>query len=159
MVGLVVDNSGIGPERPAGGPDGSGLEDPNLQHRADLDPRNQSQYRVDFGGFGRGRINSITIPAPIRSRISCPICKPPPSARTARLTDLGGQASISYVARHPYHQGGSPVYDEILTENDSFGIVDPTFNPVCLDADGSPNTNPLLINPRNCTGPCSPTRL
>ena len=28
--------------------------------------------------------------------------------------------------------------DTILTEKDTFGIVDPTFNAVCLNADGSP---------------------
>ena len=39
-----------------------------------------------------------------------------------------------------------------LTENDSFGIVDPTFNAVCLNADGSPNTDPTLTDPANCTG-------
>jgi hypothetical protein len=73
-----------------------------------------------------------------------------------RLTDLGGQASLSYV--HGIHniKVGIQWYDDILTESDSFGIVDPTFNPVCLNADGSPNTNPLLMNPANCTGLATP---
>ena len=42
--------------------------------------------------------------------------------------------------------------DTILTENDSFGIVDPTANAVCLNADGSPDLNPSLTNPAGCTG-------
>jgi TonB dependent receptor len=42
--------------------------------------------------------------------------------------------------------------DTILTEKDSFGIVDPTFNPVCFNADGSPNTDPTLMNPSDCGG-------
>jgi Carboxypeptidase regulatory-like domain/TonB-dependent Receptor Plug Domain len=69
-----------------------------------------------------------------------------------RLTALGGQANVSY--SHGIHniKIGVQWYDEILTEQNSFGIVDPTFNPVCLNADGSPNTNPSLTNPAGCTG-------
>ncbi len=43
-----------------------------------------------------------------------------------------------------------------LTERDSFGIVDPTFNAVCLGADGNPNYNPTLTDPANCTGQLQP---
>ena len=46
--------------------------------------------------------------------------------------------------------------DTILTEQDAFGVVDPTFNPVCLNADGSSNTNPSLMDPNNCTGMLQP---
>ena len=45
---------------------------------------------------------------------------------------------------------GATYQDTILTEKDTFGIVDPTFNPVCLNADGSPNLDPTLMNPANC---------
>jgi len=73
-----------------------------------------------------------------------------------RLTDLGGQGSISYV--HGIHtvRAGIQWYDEILTEQDTFGIVNPTFNPVCFNADGSATTNPLLTNISNCTGALTP---
>ena len=40
----------------------------------------------------------------------------------------------------------------LLTEDDSFGIVDPTFNAVCLNADGSMNTNPGLTDPGELHG-------
>ena len=39
-----------------------------------------------------------------------------------------------------------------LTENDNFGIVDPTVNAVCLNADGSFDTNPALTDPGACGG-------
>ena len=39
-----------------------------------------------------------------------------------------------------------------LTERDSLGIVDPTYNPVCLNADGSPYTGPSITNPAACKG-------
>ena len=48
-------------------------------------------------------------------------------------------------------------YDHtFLTEKDAFGIVDPTLNPVCLNADGSPFTDPSLTNPAGCTGLLQP---
>jgi hypothetical protein len=70
-----------------------------------------------------------------------------------RLTNLGGQASISY--NHGIHniKAGVQWYDDILTEQDTFGIVDPTFNPVCLNSNGSAFTGAGLTNPNNCTGP------
>jgi hypothetical protein len=73
-----------------------------------------------------------------------------------RLTDLGGQFSLTY--NHGIHNFsfGLQWYDEILTEADTFGIVNPTFNAVCLNADGSANTNPFLMNPSNCTGALTP---
>ncbi len=70
-----------------------------------------------------------------------------------RLTNLGLHASSLVRERHSQHQGGSQrIRTHILTENDSFGIVDPTANAVCLNADGSPDLNPLLTNPAGCTG-------
>ncbi len=72
------------------------------------------------------------------------------------LTNLGARANISYVKGIHNIKAGITYEDTILTEKDSFGIVDPTFNPVCFNADGSPNTNPSLTNPNNCTGTLSP---
>ena len=46
--------------------------------------------------------------------------------------------------------------DTILGEKDTLGIVDPTLNAVCLNADGSPDTNPHLTNPASCTGVLTP---
>jgi hypothetical protein len=47
---------------------------------------------------------------------------------------------------------GATYQHTFLREADTFGIVDPTFNPVCLNADGSADTNPSVINPSQCTG-------
>jgi len=73
-----------------------------------------------------------------------------------RLTDLGGQFSLTY--NHGIHNFtfGTQWYDEILSEADTFGVVNPTFNAVCLNADGSANTNPLLMDPNNCGGTLTP---
>ena len=43
-----------------------------------------------------------------------------------------------------------------MTEKDALGIVDPTLNSVCLNANGTPDVNPLLTNPAGCTGSLQP---
>ncbi len=75
--------NGLGPERPGCGQHGSGIEDQDVQHRAVLDTRDQREYGVHVRRLSPGRINSTTIRAPIRSRTSFRICKPPRSARIA----------------------------------------------------------------------------
>jgi hypothetical protein len=72
------------------------------------------------------------------------------------LTNLGARANVSYVKGIHNIKAGITYEDTIITEKDSFGIVDPTFNPVCFNADGSPNTNPAITNSSNCTGTLSP---
>ncbi|HEY1756978.1 MAG TPA: carboxypeptidase regulatory-like domain-containing protein [Bryobacteraceae bacterium] len=69
-----------------------------------------------------------------------------------RLTNLGTQATLSYVKGIHNIKMGVKYSDTILTENDSIGIVDPTANAVCLTANGNPDLNPLLTNPAGCTG-------
>jgi hypothetical protein len=69
-----------------------------------------------------------------------------------RLTNLGTQATLSYVKGIHNIKMGVKYSDTILTEIDSIGIVDPTANAVCLNADGSPDLNPWLTNPAGCTG-------
>jgi hypothetical protein len=69
-----------------------------------------------------------------------------------RLTNAGLRASLSYEKGiHNIKIGG--VYEQtVITERDRFGIVDPGFNAVCLNADGSADTNPALTSPSQCSG-------
>jgi hypothetical protein len=69
-----------------------------------------------------------------------------------RLTNLGGHVDLSYVKGIHNLKVGVMYEDTILTEKDSFGIVDPTLNPVCLNPDGSPDLNPAVTNPAACNG-------
>src|ERR1019366_7068442 len=55
------------------------------------------------------------------------------------LTNAGVRANISYVKGVHNLKAGVNFQHTLLTENDSFGVVDPTFNPVCFNSDGSPN--------------------
>ena len=72
------------------------------------------------------------------------------------LTNVGAHAAVSYVKGVHNLKVGANLEHTLLTENDSFGIVDPTFDPVCFNADGSPNTDPTLTDPANCGAPLQP---
>ena len=73
-----------------------------------------------------------------------------------RLTNLGAHAALSYAKGIHNLKAGVMYEDTIVTERDSFGLVDPTTNAVCLNADGSPDTNSLLSNPAGCVGALQP---
>jgi hypothetical protein len=70
-----------------------------------------------------------------------------------RLTNAGGRAEVSYVKGINNLKAGVVFQHTFLTEDDAFGVVDPTANAVCLNADGSPDTNPGLTDPANCAAP------
>jgi hypothetical protein len=68
-----------------------------------------------------------------------------------RLAHGGFTADVSYA--HGIHEAkaGMELLISPLTENFSLGITDPTFNPVCLNMNGSPVINPTLTNPNDCS--------
>ena len=72
--------------------------------------------------------------------------------QTRRLTNAGGRAEVSYVKGINNIKAGVVFQHTFLTEDDRFGVVDPTANAPCLNADGSAYTNPGLADPANCTG-------
>ena len=69
------------------------------------------------------------------------------------LTNLGARAEVAYVKGINNIKAGVVFEHTLLTEDDNLGLVDPNANAVCLNADGSPYTNPGLTDPANCTGP------
>jgi carboxypeptidase family protein/TonB-dependent receptor-like protein len=73
-------------------------------------------------------------------------------AQNRRLTNLGVRTSVSYV--HGIHnlKVGAQYEHTFITERDTFGLVDPTGNAPCLNANLTPDTNPLLTNSVDCTG-------
>lgn len=73
-----------------------------------------------------------------------------------RLTNTGVRSDISYVKGIHNLKAGATYQQTFLTEKDRFGIVDPTLNAVCLNADGSPNTDPSVTDPGQCGGPVNP---
>ena len=73
--------------------------------------------------------------------------------QTRYLTNTGVRAELSYVKGVHNVKAGVVFQHTFLTEDDSFGVVDPTANAPCLNGDGSAYTNPGLTDPANCTGP------
>jgi len=72
------------------------------------------------------------------------------------LTNAGIRADISYVKGIHNLKGGITYQQTFLDENNKFGIVDPTFNFVCFNADGSPDSAPNVTDPARCGGPQNP---
>ena len=72
------------------------------------------------------------------------------------LTNGGIRASVSYAKGKNNVKAGVTFENTALLENDHFGIVNPTVNAVCLNADGSFDTNPLLTDPAACGGTGNP---
>jgi hypothetical protein len=72
------------------------------------------------------------------------------------LLNAGARTSLSYVKGINNIKAGVTFEHTFLTENDQYGIVDPTYNAVCLNPDGSPDTNPSITNPTQCTGALTP---
>jgi hypothetical protein len=72
------------------------------------------------------------------------------------LTNAGLRSDISYVKGIHNIKTGVTYQHTFLDENNRFGIVDPTLNFVCFNADGSPNTDPTVTDPGQCGGAQNP---
>lgn len=81
-------------------------------------------------------------------------------AQNRRLTNAGIRGDFSYV--HGIHnvKAGVTFQHTFLTENDTFGIVDPTLNSPCMflnpDGSTSADTNPFVTSTSQCGGAQSP---
>jgi len=104
-----------------------------------------------FGGFARqDQFNYYPSRDPFADLI--PDLQTNTIGQNRRLTNLGLRSEVSYIKGKHNLKVGVTYQDTILTEQDTFGIVDPKFNPVCLDANGNPILNSTLTDPNNCTG-------
>ena len=82
-----------------------------------------------------------------------PFWDTPATARqTRRLNNIGARADLSYSQGRQEIKGGLQLHHWLLTESFNLGLTDPTFNPVCLNPDGSPDTDPTPTDPNACAG-------
>jgi hypothetical protein len=72
------------------------------------------------------------------------------------LLNAGARATLSYVKGINNVKAGITFEHTLLTEKDQFGLVDPTVNAVCLNLDGSLDTNPSITDPLACGGAGNP---
>jgi hypothetical protein len=153
--GLVVDNAGLGPN---GLPVGS--EDQRSQIRTfNIAPAwtrvLNANAVLTFGGFVRqDQYNYYPSDNPFAD--FTPDLQSATVGQNRRLTNAGARATLSYVKGIHNVKIGATYEHTFLTEKDAFGLVDPTANAPCLNADGSADTNPLVTNPADCTGALLP---
>jgi hypothetical protein len=149
--GLVVDNGGLGPD---------GLPVGSQDQRSKIRTFNVAPTwtRVigantvfTFGGFVRQDQYNYYPSANPFADLS-PGLQLQTIGQNRRLTNAGGRASLSYVKGIHNLKAGIVYSHTFLTEKDSLGIVDPTFNAPCLNTDGSFDTDPTLTDPSQCSG-------
>ena len=68
------------------------------------------------------------------------------------LTNYGVKADIAYVHGKHDFKFGTQIQQTRLVENFDFGITDPAYNPVCLDAGGNALLLPSITDPDQCSG-------
>jgi hypothetical protein len=153
--GLVVDNGGLGPDgRPVGPAD----------QRAQIRTFNiapswthliNANTVFTLGAFVRhDQVNYYPSRNPFADL--APGLQQETLIQDRRLTNAGLRSDISYAKGiHNLKVGGSYQHT-FLTEKDRFGIVDPTLNAVCLNPDGSPDTDPTVTDLGQCGGAQNP---
>ncbi len=76
--------------------------------------------------------------------------------QSRQLTNAGLKADVSYVKGIHNLKAGVTFEHTLLTENFGFGVTDPALNAVCINGDGSPDTNPTPTDPSQCSGSLQP---
>jgi len=153
--GVIVDDGGLGP---------NGLPVGSTDQRSQIRTFNiaptwthilNPNTVLTVGGFARqDQYNYYPSGDPFADLI--PDLQRTSIGQNRTLTNLGLRGDISYVKGIHNVKAGITYQDTILTEKDTFGIVDPTLNALCLNADGSADTNPAVTSPAQCTGQLMP---
>ena len=72
--------------------------------------------------------------------------------QSRQLLNWGAKADLSLTAGRHVVKIGIDAKQTRLMENFGFGITDPDFNPICVDADGDSAGPSSLLNPNQCAG-------
>ncbi len=149
--GLVVSNGGLGPN---GVPVGS--QDQRSKIRTvNIAPVWTHVLNANavftFGGFFRqDQYNYYPSGDPFAD--FTPALQSATVGQNRRLTNAGVRSNLAWVNKTHNIKIGATYEHTFITERDSFGLVDPTANAPCLNADGSPNTESTLTDPNACPG-------
>jgi hypothetical protein len=153
--GLVVDNSGLGPDGRLVGPQDQRSKIRTFNIAPTWTRLINTHTIFTFGAYVRqDQYNYYPSGDPFSDLT--PDLQSQTVGQDRRLTNAGGRASLSYVKGIHNLKVGINYSHTFITEKDTFGLVDPTANAVCLNDDGSPFTGASLTNPNNCTGALSP---
>ncbi len=153
--GLVVDNGGLGPDGIPVGPadQRSQIKTFNIAPSWTRLINNNTVFTL--GGFvRRDQFNYYPSGNPFSDL--APGLQQETLSQDRTLTNAGLRSDISWVKGIHNLKAGITYQQTFLDERNRFGIVDPTLNPVCFNADGSPDTDPTLTDPAACGGPQNP---
>jgi Carboxypeptidase regulatory-like domain len=153
--GLVVDNGGLGPNGLAVGPADQRAQIRTFNIAPSWTHLINANTVFTLGAFARhDQFNYYPSGNPFADLT--PGLQQETLGQDRRLTNAGLRSDISYSKGIHNFKAGATYQQTFLTEKDRFGIVDPTLNPVCLNADGSPNTDPSITGPGQCGGTQNP---
>ena len=153
--GLLVDNGGFGPDGRLVGSQDQRSQIKTINIAPSWTRLMNANTVVSLGGWVRhDQANYYPSANPFADLT--PGLQTQTLSQNRTLTNAGARANISYAKGAHNLKAGVNFQHTFLTENNAFGIVDPTLNPVCFNADGSPNTDPTLTDPANCNGPLQP---
>lgn len=147
--GLVVDNGGLGPDGLPVGPADQRSQIKTFNIAPSWTRLLNSNTVFTLGAFvRRDQFNYYPCANPFADL--APDLQQETLSQDRTLTNAGVRSDISYV-KGIHNLKASVTYQQtFLDENNRFGIVDPTLNFVCFNADGSPNTDPTVTDPGQC---------
>jgi hypothetical protein len=153
--GLVVDNGGLGPDGRPVGPTDQRSQIKTFNIAPSWTRLVNDNTVVTLGAFvRRDQFNYYGSNNPFADL--APSLQQETINQDRTLTNAGIRGVLSYVKGINNIKGGATYQQTFLDENNRFGIVDPTLNFVCFNADGSPNTSPSITDPGQCGGAQNP---
>ena len=153
--GLVVDNGGLGPNGITVGPADQRSQIKTFNIAPSWTHLLNSNTVLTLGAFvRRDQFNYYPSSNPFSDL--APNLQQETLSQNRSLTNAGLRSDLSWVKGIHNLKAGGTYQQTFLDESDRFGIVDPTLNFVCFNADGSPNTSPNVTDPMQCGGSQNP---
>src|SRR5271155_1210996 len=154
--GVVVDSGGLDPDGNVVGPTDQRSQIQTFNIAPSWTRLINSSTVLTVGGFIRhDQYNYYPSDNPFAD-LGPPNLQSETLAQNRTLTNAGARASLSWVKGIHNVKAGVVYEQTFLREYDNFGIVNPNLNAVCLNTDGSPDTNPALTDPLECGGGQNP---
>jgi hypothetical protein len=154
--GVVVDNGGLDPDGNVVGATDQRSQIQTFNIAPSWTRLINSSTVLSVGGFIRhDQYNYYPSDNPFAD-LGPPNLQSETLAQNRTLTNAGARASLSWVKGIHNVKAGVVYEQTFLREYDNFGIVNPNLNAVCLNTDGSPDTNPALTDPLECGGGQNP---
>ena len=147
--GLVANNGGLGPDGLPVGPADQRSQIKTLNIAPSWTRLLNSSTVFTLGAFVR-RDHYNYYPSDNPFADLSPALQSETVGQDRTLTNAGVRSNVSYVKGIHNLKAGAVYEQTFLNERDSLGIVDPSLNAVCFNADGSSTPNPSITSPAQC---------